>query len=151
MVLFVLTVSQLMGRPLIESLLFAVALAVGITPELLPAIVTVTLSARVRKMAKQGVIVRRLEALENLGSMDVLCTDKTGTLTEGVVTLSACLDLDGRESATVRQLAFVNAAFETGIENPIDLAVIEAGKKAKTRLMKDGGADRDGGQGRHLR
>ena len=130
MVLFVLTVSQLMGRPLIESLLFAVALAVGITPELLPAIVTVTLSAGARKMARQGVIVRRLEALENLGSMDVLCTDKTGTLTEGAVTLSACLDLDGKESAAVRQFAFLNAAFETGIENPIDQAISAAGKKA---------------------
>ncbi len=130
MVLFVLTVSQLMGRPLIESLLFAVALAVGMTPELLPAIVTVTLSAGAHKMAKQGVMVRRLEALENLGSMDVLCTDKTGTLTEGAVTLSACLDLDGRESAAVRQFAFLNATFETGIENPIDQAIVEAGRKA---------------------
>jgi len=130
MVLFVLTVSQLMGRPLIKSLLFSVALAVGITPELLPAIITVTLSAGARKMFKQGVIVRRLEALENLGSMDVLCTDKTGTLTEGAVTLVSCLDLDGKESAEVRQLAFVNSAFETGIENPIDEAIVEAGKMA---------------------
>ena len=130
MVLFVFTVSQLMGRPLIESLLFAVALAVGMTPELLPAIITVTLSAGARKMATQGVIVRRLEALENLGSMDVLCTDKTGTLTEGAVTLSACLDLDGKESVAVRQLAFVNSVFESGIENPIDEAIVAAGKKA---------------------
>ena len=130
MVLFVLIVSQLMGRPMVESLLFAVALAVGITPELLPAIVTVTLSAGARAMAKEGVIVRRLEALENLGSMDVLCTDKTGTLTEGTVTLSSALDLNNKDSPSVLQLAFLNASFESGIENPLDQAIIVAGEKA---------------------
>ena len=82
-VLFVLTVNLLLGRPSIESLLFAVALAVGLSPELLPAIISVTLSRRRARMAERGVIVRRLEAIENLGSMDILCTDKTGTLTEG--------------------------------------------------------------------
>jgi P-type Mg2+ transporter len=130
MVFFVLIVSQLMGRPLIESLLFAVALAVGITPELLPAIVTVTLSAGARAMAKEGVIVRRLEALENLGSMNVLCTDKTGTLTEGTVTLASALDLNNKVRASVLQLAFLNARFESGIENPLDQAIIVAGEKA---------------------
>ena len=83
MVLFVLAVNQLLGRPWLESLLFAVALAVGLSPELLPAIVSVTLSHGARAMARRGVLVRRLEAIENLGSIDVLCTDKTGTLTEG--------------------------------------------------------------------
>ena len=91
-VLFVLTVNLLLGRPVIESLLFAVALAVGLSPELLPAIISVTLSAGARAMSKRGVIVRRLDAIENLGSMDILCTDKTGTLTEGAIVLSDVLD-----------------------------------------------------------
>ena len=128
MVLFVLTVNQLLGRPFLSSLLFALALAVGLSPELLPAIVSVTLSAGARAMARAGVIVRRLEAIENLGSMDVLCTDKTGTLTEGVVVLSEATDTDGLPSAGVLKLAFVNAAFETGIDNPLDTAILARGK-----------------------
>ncbi|WP_342242036.1 magnesium-translocating P-type ATPase [Inquilinus sp. OTU3971] len=129
-VLFVLTVNQLLGRPWIESLLFAVALAVGLSPELLPAIISVTLAAGARAMAKQGVIVRRLDAIENLGSMDIFCTDKTGTLTEGAVALQDATDAEGRSSADVRQLAFLNAAFETGIDNPLDAAIIAIGESS---------------------
>jgi P-type Mg2+ transporter len=129
-VLFVLTVNLLLHRPLIESLLFSVALAVGLSPELLPAIVSVTLSAGARAMCKEGVIVRRLDAIENLGSMTVLCTDKTGTLTEGTIVLADATDPKGLASAAVRQLAFLNAAFETGIDNPIDAAIVTAGKQA---------------------
>ena len=92
MVVFVMAVNQWLGRPVLESLLFAVALAVGLSPELLPAIMSVTLSRGARRMARSGVIVRRLEAIENLGGMDILCTDKTGTLTEGLVSLDAALD-----------------------------------------------------------
>jgi Mg2+-importing ATPase len=129
-VLFVLTVNLLLGRPVIESLLFAVALAVGLSPELLPAIVSVTLSAGARAMSRRGVIVRRLEAIENLGSMDILCTDKTGTLTEGTIVLSGALDVKNRPSDEIRRLAFLNAAFETGIENPLDAAIVAAGESA---------------------
>jgi Mg2+-importing ATPase len=129
-VLFVLTVNLLLGRPKIDSLLFAVALAVGLTPELLPAIINVTLSAGARGMAKHGVIVRRLNSIENLGSMDIFCTDKTGTLTEGVIVLQDATDADGRTSTEIRQLAFLNAALETGIENPLDAALVTAGQKA---------------------
>jgi len=129
-VLFVLTVNLLMERPAIESLLFAVALAVGMSPELLPAIISVTLSAGARAMGRRGVIVRRLESIENLGSMDVLCTDKTGTLTEGSIVLREALDASSRPSEAVRRLAFLNAAFETGIDNPLDAAITAAGREA---------------------
>ena len=129
-VLFVLMANLLLGRPVIESLLFAVALAVGLSPELLPAIVSVTLSAGARAMSRRGVIVRRLEAIENLGSMDILCTDKTGTLTEGTIVLNAALDAGNRPSDEVSRLAFLNAAFETGIENPLDAAIVAAGDSA---------------------
>jgi Mg2+-importing ATPase len=127
-VLFVLTVNQLLGRPVVESLLFAVALAVGLTPELLPAIVSVTLARGARDMARRGVIVRRLEAIEDLGSIEVLCTDKTGTLTEGTVRLHSAVDVEGLASASVLRLAFLNAAFETGIDNPLDAALVAAGE-----------------------
>ncbi|TAK86795.1 MAG: magnesium-translocating P-type ATPase [Betaproteobacteria bacterium] len=128
-VLFVITVNQLLDRPVVESLLFAVALAVGLTPELLPAIVSVTLSRGARDMASRGVIVRRLDAIEDLGSIDVLCTDKTGTLTEGAITLERAVDAHGEPSAEVLQLAYVNAALETGIDNPLDAALVAAGEK----------------------
>jgi P-type Mg2+ transporter len=127
-VLFVLTTNYALGRPVLDSLLFAVALAVGLSPELLPAIISVTLAAGARTMAVRGVIVRRLEAIENLGSMNILCTDKTGTLTTGVMTVHAALDADGVESPAVLELACVNAALETGIENPLDEALMATGK-----------------------
>jgi Mg2+-importing ATPase len=129
MVVFVLAVNHMLDRPVIESLLFAVALAVGISPELLPAIVSVTLSRGARAMARRGVIVRRLEAIENLGSMDILCTDKTGTLTEGVIALDAAVGPEGQASDAVLRLAYLNAAFETGIDNPLDAAIVAAGEK----------------------
>ncbi|MGB8818394.1 MAG: magnesium-translocating P-type ATPase [Rhizobiaceae bacterium] len=134
LVLAVLATSYAMGRPVIESLLFAVALAVGMTPELLPAIITVTLSKGASAMAADGVIVRRLSALENLGGMDILCTDKTGTLTEGTVKLADAVDLDAKPSGEVLRLGYLNAAFETGIENPLDTAICEAGKAADLSL-----------------
>ena len=130
-VFFVLAVNQMLGRPAIESLLFAVALAVGISPELLPAIISVTLARGARAMARRGVIVRRLDAIEDLGSMDVLCTDKTGTLTAGVMALDATVDAEGAASPQVLKLAYLNAAFETGIENPLDAALVAAGENAK--------------------
>ena len=129
MVLFVLLVNQWLGRPMIDSALFAVALAVGLSPELLPAIVSVTVARGARAMARRGVIVRRLEAIENLGSIDVLCTDKTGTLTQGSVALEGALDALGQPSPAVLRLAYANAALETGIANPLDAALVAAGQR----------------------
>lgn len=134
-VTFVLVVNQLLGRPVVESLLFAVALAVGLSPELLPAIVTVTLSAGARHLAREGVIVRRLEALENFGSMTVLCTDKTGTITTGEVVLAEAVDAAGQSSTSVKRLAFLNAALETGIANPLDSALVAAGTAAHLNAL----------------
>ena len=135
MVIIVLAVNILLKKPPIDSLLFALALAVGLAPELLPAIISVTLSHGAQQMAKRGVIVRRLNSIENFGSMDVLCTDKTGTLTEGMVRLDDALDVDGAKSPTVMRLAFLNAHFQTGLSNPLDdainLSAQEAGLDAK--------------------
>lgn len=124
-VLAVLAVNILLERPAFETLLFAVALAVGLSPELLPAILAVTLSKGAQRMAHRGVIVRRLNAIENLGSMNVLCTDKTGTLTRGIVQLDATLDAQGRDSPAVLEIALANAALQTGLPNALDQAVVE--------------------------
>ena len=123
MVVIVLAVNVFLDKPLIDSLLFSLALAVGLSPELLPAIISLTLSHGAQRMAKRGVIVRRLNAIANLGSMDVFCTDKTGTLTEGVVRLDGALDAQGRPSKAVLHFAHLNAHFETGLTNPLDAAI----------------------------
>ena len=134
MVLLVLLVNTAQGRAPLEALLFAVALAVGLSPELLPAIVSVTLAHGARAMAAQGVLVRRLEAIEDLGSIDILCADKTGTLTEGRLDLIAARDPQGRESRTVLTLAVLNASLETGIANPLDRAIVAAGEAAQVDI-----------------
>ncbi len=126
MVVVVLAINMLMHKPPMDSLLFALALAVGLTPELLPAIVSITLSHGAKRMAKLGVIVRRLNSIENLGGMDVLCTDKTGTLTLGVVKLDGALDAGGQPSPAVLRLAAINAQFQSGLSNPLDEAVLSA-------------------------
>jgi P-type Mg2+ transporter len=124
MVLFVLMVNAVEHKPLWESFLFAVALAVGLTPELLPMVVSVTLARGALRMAEMHVIVKRLAAIENLGSMDVLCTDKTGTLTEAKIHLDCHVDVLGRNSDRVLTLAYLNSGFETGIKSPLDDAVL---------------------------
>jgi P-type Mg2+ transporter len=110
-------------RPVVESLLFALALAVGMTPQLLPAITSVVLAKGAKSMAKADVIVKQLLAIENFGGMDILCLDKTGTLTEGTVELKATNDVLGQSSEKVLHLARINAHLETGFENPIDSAI----------------------------
>ncbi|MBN8233317.1 magnesium-translocating P-type ATPase [Corallococcus macrosporus] len=135
MVLGVLAVNSLLARPPLESLLFALALAVGLSPELLPAILSVNLSAGARVMAERGVLVRRLSAIENLGSMDVLCTDKTGTLTEGAVRLTGAYAPDAAPSTAVLGLAALNAANQTGLSNPLDVALLQAHPGAPARKL----------------
>ncbi len=110
-------------RPVLESLLFSLALAVGLTPQLLPAIISINLAHGAKRMAEQKVIVKRLAAIENFGSMDVLCTDKTGTLTEGTVQVHSAVDVCGVGSDRVLRLAFLNAHFQSGYTNPIDDAI----------------------------
>jgi Mg2+-importing ATPase len=127
--MFVIFVAHVFeGRPPAETLLFAVALAVGLSPELLPAILSVNLARGAQMMARRGVLVRRLNAIENLGSMNVLCTDKTGTLTEGVVQLEGAYDAAGHPSDAVLELAAWNAALETGVASPLDDAITSARK-----------------------
>ena len=126
LVMLIFAFNVFLQRPVLDSFLFALALAVGLTPELLPAIISVNLASGARRMAAQKVIVKRLVSIEDFGSMDVLCSDKTGTLTEGLVHLSGALDIEGAPSARALRLAAVNAAFQTGYHNPIDVAISAA-------------------------
>ncbi len=125
LVLFVLLINGLMGRPLLESFLFAVALAVGLTPELLPMVVSVTLSRGAMRMAQQGIVVKRPSAIQDLGSMDVLCTDKTGTLTEAHIRMERHVDPLGQSSERSLELAWLNSHFESGLRSPLDEAILQ--------------------------
>jgi Mg2+-importing ATPase len=122
--LFVLFVHLAFGRAVLESFLFAAALAVGLTPELLPMVMTVTLARGALRMAKRKVIVKRLASIHDLGAMDVLCTDKTGTLTEAKINLLAHPGTDGNDSERVLLLAAINSRFESGIRSPLDTAIL---------------------------
>ena len=126
MVLFVLVVNISFHRPVLESLMFALALAVGLTPELLPMIVTVTLARSAMELAKRKVIVKRLSAIHDLGAMNVLCTDKTGTLTEATIKLVRAIDGRGAESERAYAYAYVNSRFESGMKSPLDEAILAA-------------------------
>lgn len=125
-IFLVLSINFLLGRPPLDTLLFAIALSIGLSPELLPAILSITLAKGAQRMASKGVIVRHLSAIENLGAMDILCTDKTGTLTRGVVVLDSALNVDGTPDANVLQLAAFNATLQTGMRNAMDDAITVA-------------------------
>ncbi|HVK10301.1 MAG TPA: magnesium-translocating P-type ATPase, partial [Gemmataceae bacterium] len=126
LVIAVFLVSAVQRRDPIQSLLFAVALAVGLTPEFLPLISAVTLARGAVRMARRQVVVKHLAAIQNLGSMDVLCSDKTGTLTTGEMTLARTTDPYGATSERAASLAVVNSQFETGIKSPLDAAILRA-------------------------
>ncbi len=136
LVLFVVLVNAHFHRPWLESFLFAVALAVGLTPELLPMVVSVTLARGALRMAEKKVIVKRLAAIHDLGSMDVLCTDKTGTLTEAHIRLERHLDALGRDSFRVLELAYLNSYFETGLKSPLDDAILEHQEEIDVRAWR---------------
>ncbi|MCE9632866.1 MAG: magnesium-translocating P-type ATPase [Methylophilales bacterium] len=125
MVMFVLLANAYFHKPWLESFLFAVALAVGLTPELLPMVVSVTLSRGALRMAKKQMIVKRLSAIQDLGSIDILCTDKTGTLTEAKIRIERHVDLQGRSSEHVLELAYLNSYFESGLKSPLDEAILD--------------------------
>lgn len=129
LVLFVLAVTLAFHRPALDSLLFAVALAVGLTPEFLPMITTVTLGQGALRMARQRVIVKHLPAIQNFGSMDVLCSDKTGTLTTGQMALDQWIDPLGAPSERVFLLARLNSLFDTGIRSPLDSAILQRAER----------------------
>ncbi|MCI4592466.1 magnesium-translocating P-type ATPase [Sphingobium sp. BYY-5] len=125
LVLFVLLAHLALGRQPLQSFLFAMALAVGLTPELLPMIMTVSLARGAQRMAAAKVVVKRLSAIHDLGQMDILCTDKTGTLTEAHITLVGHPGIDGEDDDRVAELAAVNARFETGLKSPLDEALLQ--------------------------
>lgn len=123
LIVAIFAVNVALSRPVLDSFLFSLALAVGLTPQLLPAIISINLAQGAKRMASHKVIVKRLSAIENFGSMNVLCSDKTGTLTEGKVHLEATLDANGQPSSKVALYAGLNASFESGYLNPIDEAI----------------------------
>jgi len=124
LVIAIFAINVYLHRPVLDSFLFALALAVGLTPQLLPAVISVNLAHGAERMAALRVIVKRLASIENFGSMTVLCSDKTGTLTEGAVTLDGAIAIDGSASSKVLEYAALNARFQTGYTNPMDEAIL---------------------------
>ncbi|MGT2932936.1 cation-translocating P-type ATPase [Streptococcus catagoni] len=126
MIGFIFLLNILLHKPVFDSFMFALALAVGLTPQMLPAIISMNLSKGAKRMAEKKVIVKKLPAVENFGSMTVLCSDKTGTLTEGEVKVGQYLNYQGQVDSTVERLAYLNAKLQKGYKNPIDLAILKS-------------------------
>ncbi len=124
LVVIIFAINVYLQRPVLESFLFSLALAVGLTPQLLPAIISINLAHGAKKMAEKKVIVKRLASIENFGSMNIICADKTGTLTEGTVQVESALDVNGAKNEKVFLFAYLNAFYETGFTNPIDEAIL---------------------------
>jgi Mg2+-importing ATPase len=136
LVVFVFAVNVWFHRPLLESLLFSIALAVGLTPELLPVVISATLAQGARTMARKQVIVKQLASIENFGSIEILCSDKTGTLTEGEIVLDRHLDAQGNDDDRVMQLLYLNSFFEAGIKSPLDDAILKHSHPAIDQYTK---------------
>ena len=124
LIIIVFFVNAFFKRSVIDSLLFSVALAVGLTPGLLPVILSINLSRGAQAMSKKGVIVKRLAAIQNFGSMDILCSDKTGTLTENRVTVIKHIDIEGKDSENVFLYSILNSRFQTGLRSPLDESIL---------------------------
>lgn len=133
--LFVIIVDGLIKNNFSEALLFALSVAVGITPSMLPMIVNVNLSKGSKRLAKKDVLVKDITSIENLGSIDILCTDKTGTLTENKIVLEKYIDATGKESKNVLEYAYLNSTYSTGIKNLVDKAIITYGTKNKIEAL----------------
>ena len=138
LVVVIFLVNLLLHRPPIDSVLFSLALAVGLTPQLLPTIVSISLAQGARAIAKRRVIVRRLDSIEDFGSMSIFCSDKTGTMTAGQVVLDAALDVAGKPSTTVARFCYIDAFFQVGLKNPIDDAICAAVKCDVSKVVKLG-------------
>ena len=137
-VFFVLIVEGLVKNNFSSAILFALSVAVGITPSMLPMIVNVNVAKGSKTLAKKKTLVKRMESIQNLGSMDVLCTDKTGTLTENQIVLQKYINVMGEEDESILKYAYLNSYFSTGMKNIIDKAIIDYAKKNKVEDLKDG-------------
>ncbi|MGB4838278.1 MAG: magnesium-translocating P-type ATPase [Saprospiraceae bacterium] len=135
---FILVVNLINEKSIIESTLFALALAVGMAPELLPAITTIAMSSGAKRLLAKKVIVKKLSSIQNLGEVNLLCTDKTGTITEGKIIIDKITDYEGNDSDYTRQLAIWNSIFETGYTNPIDEALKALGDHSNINITKIG-------------
>jgi Mg2+-importing ATPase len=138
LVVVIFAINLLEHKAIIDSVLFSLALAVGLTPQLLPTIVTISLAQGARAIAKRRVIVRRLDSIEDFGSMSIFCSDKTGTMTAGEVVLDSSIDITGKPSDTVARLAFLDASLQVGMQNPIDDAIISGVKCDVSKVTKLG-------------
>ena len=133
----VLLINSITTKDFWASLLFAITIAVGLMPEMLPVITTSTLAKGAVEMSKKKTIVKRLSAIQTFGQMNILCTDKTGTLTEDEVVLEKYMDVHGRESIRILRHAFLNSYFQTGLKNLIDVAIISRAEKENLNVLKE--------------
>lgn len=137
MVPIILVINLLTKGDWWDSLIFAITIAVGLTPEMLPVIMTSTLAKGAVDMSKKKTIVKRLSSIQTFGEMNILCTDKTGTLTEDEIILEKYMDVDGNESKRVLKHAFLNSYFQTGLKNLIDVAIIARAEKENMNILKE--------------
>lgn len=138
LVVIIFFLNSFLKHDYFESFMFAIAIAVGITPELLPMIMTITMSSGSKKMAKKGVIVKKLSAIPSFGSMSILCTDKTGTLTDNKIALVKHTDYKGIDNETVLLYSYLNSSYQTGLKNPLDEAVLQYEKISISSYKKLG-------------